>query len=236
MVLRRINASGVFGSDETPLHSQKAVIGQDNEHAGPRDVFGVIGCAVAPGFQGRVDFLEARLDVRRLVFHLRPGFGEGVVLFGQGGDGLADQVLKIVDQAVGEGYADPARLALWGHSFGGYGALVVATQTSRFAAIVDTAGPADLVSLRGVFDIHVRVIPQDYSSILAMAGWAETGQGGLGTTPWGDAARYVRNSPVFFADKITTPILMAYGDRMSSGWPRARRCSRRSIVRARMPS
>jgi dipeptidyl aminopeptidase/acylaminoacyl peptidase len=44
-----------------------------------------------------------------------------------------------------------------------------------------------------------------------MARWSETGQGRMGTHPWGDLRRYLTNSPYFRADYIRTPLLMLHG-------------------------
>ena len=38
------------------------------------------------------------------------------------------------------------------------------------------------------------------------------GQLRMGAPPWADPERYVRNSPLFFANKVETPILMFHGD------------------------
>ena len=51
-----------------------------------------------------------------------------------------------------------------------------------------------------------------------MAGWAELGaQGHLMGTPWTVRDRYIENSPVYFADKIATPILLVQGDQDQVG-------------------
>lgn len=131
---------------------------------------------------------------------------------GEPAAGLADQILQIVDLVAAEGLVDPDRLAIWGHSFGGYAALATATQTGRFKAIVAQAGKADLVSGWGAVPPHYRAAPEDgYPTVLNM-GWAEGGQAKLGAPPWVDLDRYVRNSPVFAADRITSPVFLIYGD------------------------
>jgi dipeptidyl aminopeptidase/acylaminoacyl peptidase len=43
-------------------------------------------------------------------------------------------------------------------------------------------------------------------------GFNETGQGGLKGPPWRDPERYRRNSPLFQADRVTTPIMLIHGD------------------------
>jgi dipeptidyl aminopeptidase/acylaminoacyl peptidase len=42
-------------------------------------------------------------------------------------------------------------------------------------------------------------------------GWAEQGQGHMGGPPWEFPDRYVKNSPVFYFDKIQTPLLINQG-------------------------
>lgn len=126
--------------------------------------------------------------------------------------GITGQILAIVDQVVAAGLADGERLALWGHSFGGYGALVAATETDRFKAIIAANGVSDLTSLRGTFPPAGRVAPEDGPTAAALAGWSESGQGGLATTPWEDPQRYVANSPVFAARRVRTPLLLIHGD------------------------
>ncbi|WP_380879405.1 S9 family peptidase [Sphingomonas sp. DBB INV C78] len=126
---------------------------------------------------------------------------------------LARDTLAAVDNAAGRGLFDPERLALWGHSFGGYGAAVIATQTDRFKAIIASAGLYDLASMRGTFLPSLRIAPEDGISVNAMSGWAENGQARLGTTPWADPMLYARNSPIFLADRIMTPMLLLHGER-----------------------
>jgi dipeptidyl aminopeptidase/acylaminoacyl peptidase len=42
-------------------------------------------------------------------------------------------------------------------------------------------------------------------------GWAEEGQGLMGGPPWEFPDRYVKNSPVFYLDKVRTPLLINQG-------------------------
>lgn len=127
-------------------------------------------------------------------------------------EGFTERLLADVDRLAMLGYVDPKRVALWGHSFGAYGALVTASRTHRFAAIIAANGPSDLISSRGVFAPNYRVDPEDGSMPRLFSGWAESGQGDLVFTPWRDPELYVRNSPLFFADRIDTPVLLFAGD------------------------
>jgi len=131
-------------------------------------------------------------------------------------DRLADRVLDIVGAAARQpetaGRFDPMRLGLWGHSFGGYATAAIVTQTERFGAAVATAAPTDLVSFYGQFSPFRRTHPEEGLSTPWTAGWTESLQGDMRAPPWEAAERYRRNSPVMQAQRITTPLLLAYGE------------------------
>ena len=42
-------------------------------------------------------------------------------------------------------------------------------------------------------------------------GWSETGQGRMAGTPWQYRSRYLENSPIFYFDRIQTPVLVVQG-------------------------
>lgn len=131
---------------------------------------------------------------------------------GEPAQDLGAQILSIVDAVIAGGLVDPDRLAIWGHSFGGYGALITAAQTTRFRAVVAQAAKTDLVAGWGALAPYYRVRPEDGPMLNAAAGWTESGQGGLGAPPWRDGDRYQRNSPLFLADQIHTPVFLIQGD------------------------
>jgi dipeptidyl aminopeptidase/acylaminoacyl peptidase len=58
---------------------------------------------------------------------------------------IAKSVIPAVDRVVELGIADPNRLGIMGHSYGGYSTLAVIVQNTRFKAAVDSAGMGDLV-------------------------------------------------------------------------------------------
>lgn len=131
---------------------------------------------------------------------------------GEPAQGLAPQMLAAVDAVVARRLADPDRMALWGHSFGGYGALVAAAQTDRFKAIVAQAAKSDLAAGWGTISPFYRANPEEGPMFNGDIGWSETGQGGLGVPPWRDPDRYRRNSPFFLADHVKTPVFLIQGD------------------------
>ncbi len=126
--------------------------------------------------------------------------------------GLAQNVLAAVDHAIEQGYADPDRLGLFGHSYGGYGALGILSQTRRFKAAIVSAAPTNLLSIYGQFDprFYPDANPAMYRSLMW---WAEAGQGRMGGPPWTNTARYIRNSPLFAVEQISTPLMLVQGDR-----------------------
>ena len=127
--------------------------------------------------------------------------------------GLADRILEVVDLAIEAGYSDGDRLAIQGQSYGGYATLGAIAQTDRFKAAVALAGPANLISMYGVFDVRLREAAELNGPRLFGASWSETSQGGMGAPPWDDPERYLRNSPLFTAPDIETPVMIMQGDR-----------------------
>ncbi|KQY91789.1 hypothetical protein ASD21_15885 [Caulobacter sp. Root1455] len=127
-------------------------------------------------------------------------------------EGLADQMLGPVDQAAAQGLVDAGRVAIWGHSYGGYAVLGAATQSPRFKAVVATAATSNLISAYARLAPFSYAVPEAGMTVFASSGWLETGQARMGAPPWSDPQRYLRNSPIVFADKITAPVLMFHGD------------------------
>ena len=98
-------------------------------------------------------------------------------------------VLAGVDHVVAMGVADPERLGLGGHSYGGILTDQVIARDPRFKAAVSSAGAANMFGMWGV-DMYIR----EYA--------LELGQ------PWRDREVFERVSyPFFHADRIKTPTL-----------------------------
>ncbi|WP_433952361.1 alpha/beta hydrolase family protein [Brevundimonas diminuta] len=127
--------------------------------------------------------------------------------------GMADDILRAVDAAAALGAFAPDRIVLWGHSFGAFAAVAAATQSDRFSAVIAANGPYNLLSVWGQFSLKPSLSPEDGLPVRSRAGWVETGQGGLGSPPFVDTDRYVRNSPVLAANRITAPVLLFTSDR-----------------------
>ena len=124
---------------------------------------------------------------------------------------LTKGVLPAVDKAVELGIADPKRLGVMGQSYGGFSTYGLVTQTTRFQAAVALAGLSDLASLYAQFDARQRydAFPQEDLFYMFLA---ESGQERLGNPPWKDFGRYIRNSPIFYVDRVQTPLMIIQGD------------------------
>ena len=118
---------------------------------------------------------------------------------------LAKNILPGVSKVVELGYADENRLGICGHSFGGYSTLALIVQTRRFRAAVAYAGISNLLSVWGdSWDDGASESLQ----------WLEDpeGQPRMAGTPWQTRQAYIENSPFFYLDRVTTPLLLIHGD------------------------
>lgn len=95
-------------------------------------------------------------------------------------------------------WVDAKRMGLQGHSFGGYETNYIVTHSSLFAAAMSSAGFSDFIS--------------DYDGIShggrSRQNLYESGQNRIGTSLWNRPDLYIKNSPIFLAHKVTTPILL----------------------------
>ena len=121
-------------------------------------------------------------------------------------------ILSVVDGAIETGFADSDRMALVGQSFGGYGALSVAVQTDRFRAIIAMAPSANMTSMYGQFAPRAKVNGSMLDTWTKGPAVIADRQGRTGAPPWGDADRYIRNSPLFHVDDVQSPVMLIHGD------------------------
>jgi dipeptidyl aminopeptidase/acylaminoacyl peptidase len=122
---------------------------------------------------------------------------------------IPDSVLPAVDKVVEMGIADPERIGVIGQSYGGYTVNVLITQTNRFKAAVALAGLSDLISNYGIFDARMRY---GLGGSSFFSSWSEGGQGRMGVPPWEDRLQWIENSPIYYLNKVETPLLLLHGD------------------------
>lgn len=114
---------------------------------------------------------------------------------------MHDDLLDAVDWAVAEGYADPARIGIYGGSYGGYAALVGITVTpDRFAAAVDYVGISDLANFLRTLPPFTR--PFNINNWYSYVGDPEIPE---------QEADMLTRSPITMVDRIRTPLLVAQG-------------------------
>ena len=122
---------------------------------------------------------------------------------------LSKGVLPAIDKVIELGIADPDRIGLLGHSYGGYATYGLVTQTTRFKAAVASAGIANWASLYGTFDARFRYDSEVHENLMRMWGAETIGMGGPPST---NMKRYFLNSPINFVEKVETPLLIIQGD------------------------
>jgi dienelactone hydrolase len=115
-----------------------------------------------------------------------------------------DCIAAAVKAVLATGMVDPKRVGLVGHSWGGYEASFVPTQTNIFAASIAGAPITNLLSFYGA--IH-------WNEGLPEPAHFETGQARMDVPHWVDLPAYIRNSPTLFVDKLQTPMMIFFGDK-----------------------
>lgn len=126
---------------------------------------------------------------------------------GYPGESAYNCVMSGVSSLLSEGYIDRHRIGLQGHSWGGYQAAYLATKTDLFAAIESGAPVVNMFSAYG----GIR-----WGSGRSRQFQYERTQSRIGGSPWEYPLRYLENSPLFFTDKINTPILILHNDQDSA--------------------
>ncbi|HVL66158.1 MAG TPA: prolyl oligopeptidase family serine peptidase [Vicinamibacterales bacterium] len=120
------------------------------------------------------------------------------------GVSVVECVVPAVKRVVAMGVADPKRVGVVGHSWGGFDASYLATHTTGvFAAAVAGAAITNLVSNYG---------NHHWSSGIAETDHIETGQQRMEVPLYEDLPAYIRNSAVFNVHSMKTPLLLMFGD------------------------
>lgn len=103
-----------------------------------------------------------------------------------------------------ENYAvNPQKIGLQGQSWGGYQTAFIITQTNKFAAAMAGAPVSNMTSAYGGIRWG-----SGYSRMFQY----ENTQSRIGNNLWDATELYIYNSPLFFADKVNTPLLMMHND------------------------
>jgi dipeptidyl aminopeptidase/acylaminoacyl peptidase len=156
------------------------------------------------------DLLRAQFLANRgyavLVLNYRGSTGYGraftTAAVGEMGGKMQDDLVDGVRWAVERGIADPTRVAVFGHSYGGYASVMaLAQEPQRFSCGIDIAGPTDLARL-------IERFPPYWE--LELDHWYRyVGDPAVAV----DRERMQQASPLFVAQKIEDPLLVIQGDR-----------------------
>jgi dipeptidyl aminopeptidase/acylaminoacyl peptidase len=126
-----------------------------------------------------------------------------VYTIGEPGQSALKCVLPAIDSIVARGFVNEKAIGIEGHSWGGYQTAYIITQTNRFRAAEAGAPVVDMFS--------------SYDGIRWGSGMPrqfqyEHTQSRIGGSPWQTPLKYMENSPIFMADRVTTPLLILQND------------------------
>jgi len=119
------------------------------------------------------------------------------------GESAQNCLLPGVTSLISKGFVDEKHIGIQGHSWGGYQTAYLITRTNLFAAAEAGAPVVNMISAYG----GVR-----WESGMSRMFQYEKSQTRLGGSLWEKPMLYIENSPIFFADKVQTPLLMMHND------------------------
>jgi dipeptidyl aminopeptidase/acylaminoacyl peptidase len=126
-----------------------------------------------------------------------------VYRIGYPGESAYNCIMPAVTSLIEKGFINQERIGIQGHSWGGYQNAYLITKTNLFRAAEAGAPVSNMVSAYGGIRWE-----SGYSRMFQY----EKSQSRIGGTLWEKPLRYLENSPIFFADKVNTPLLMMHND------------------------
>jgi dipeptidyl aminopeptidase/acylaminoacyl peptidase len=122
---------------------------------------------------------------------------------GQPGEDAYNSVVSAAKYLGKFKWVDTTKMAIQGHSWGGYQVAYLVTRTNMFAAAEAGAPVANMTSAYG----GIR-----WGTGISRQFQYEHSQTRLGTSLWQKPEVFIKNSPLFRADKVNTPLLMMHND------------------------
>lgn len=119
------------------------------------------------------------------------------------GESAHNCIMPGITQLISKGFVDEKNIGIQGHSWGGYQTAYLITRTDMFKAAEAGAPVANMISAYG----GIR-----WETGLSRMFQYEKTQTRLGGSLWDKPMLYIENSPIFFADKIKTPLLLLHND------------------------
>ncbi len=164
-----------------------------NIHGGPHQMWG-------PGEPTMFHEWQLHAASGYVVFYCNPrgsdGYGEAFskALHGAWGKVAYKDVIAGVDALLEKGFVDENRMAVTGGSYGGYMTAWIIGHTDRFISAVSQRGVYNLSSFYGTSDIP-SLISGEYD-----------------VEPWEDHALLWEHSPLAYAHKMKTPLLLIHAE------------------------
>lgn len=115
--------------------------------------------------------------------------------------GLMRTIDPAIEFAAQQKWIDKDRLGIMGYSAGGGTAMSVISQTDVFKAAIAIAGVANRVSRFGSLPADIR-----FDECINEHHWGDA------APPYADIIQYYANSPITYAHRINTPLLIIQGD------------------------
>ncbi|WP_205512750.1 alpha/beta hydrolase family protein [Longitalea arenae] len=122
---------------------------------------------------------------------------------GEPGESAYNSVVSAAKFFAKKPWVDSTKMAIQGQSWGGYQVAYLVTRTNMFAAAEAGAPVANMTSAYG----GIR-----WGTGLNRQFQYERSQSRIGATLWQRPDLYIKNSPLFRADKVNTPLLIMHND------------------------
>ncbi len=113
-------------------------------------------------------------------------------------------VLPALNAAIATGVVDKSRVAIHGHSWGGYQTAFLITQTDAFKAAIAGAPLTNMLSMYNLIYWNTGSANQPIF---------ESSQGRFLGGYWDNLEAYQRNSPVYHAKNVKTPLMILHNDK-----------------------
>lgn len=123
---------------------------------------------------------------------------------GEPGESAVNSVVSAANYLKKMKWVDSSKMAIQGQSWGGYQVAYLVTRTKMFAAAGAGAPVSNMTSAYGGIRWGTGINRQFQY---------EHSQSRIGATLWQRRDLYLKNSPLFHADKITTPLLIMHNDK-----------------------
>lgn len=119
------------------------------------------------------------------------------------GPSAFNSIIPGVHAVLAKGFVDKDNMAIQGQSWGGYQVAYLITQTDMFKAAGSGAPVVNMTSAYG----GIR-----WGTGMSRMFQYEQTQSRIGGTLWDKPLYYIENSPLFFMDRVNTPVLIMHND------------------------